>query len=130
MNVLLIDDHQATRREMASLIEKQRDFKVVGEAGSGREGITRALDLHPDIIVMDVVMPGMNGIEATRKISASDSGIRILALSNHTGHYLVDAVLKAGAMGYVRKDQAYEELVKAIRSIAAGDRYVGRGLDE
>lgn len=130
MDILLVDDHTATRQEMISLLKAQGDLDVVGEAAGGEEGIRMAEQLAPDLIVMDVVMPGMNGIEATRAIRAADPTARILALSNHTGHNLVKALLEAGASGYVRKDRAFEELVPAVRAVAAGRQYVGAKVDE
>lgn len=130
MDILLVDDHAATREEMVSLIAEEDDLDVVGQAGDGEEGVRLARELHPDVIVMDVVMPGMNGIAATEAVRASDPDARILALSNHTGSNLVDVVLRAGATGYVRKDRAYEELVPAIRAVASGKQYIGERVNE
>ncbi len=124
MTILLVDDHIPTREAVFSLIVAQPDLTVVGQAATGEEGVRIARQLHPDIIVMDVVMPGMNGIEATRALVAEDPHVRILVLSNHTGRNLVKAVIGAGAAGYVRKDQAFEELVPAIRRVAAGKQYL------
>ena len=125
MEILLVDDHVATREEMVSLIKEQEDLDVVGQAGNGEDGVRLAKELHPDVIVMDVVMPGMNGIDATRAIRASNSAVRVLALSNHTGRNLVQVVVDAGAAGYVRKDRAYEELIPAIRAVGNGKQYFG-----
>ena len=130
MDILVVDDHEATRREVLSLLEGQEDLHVVGQAASGEEGVREASRLRPDLILMDVVMPGMNGIDASRMIRASDPTVIILALSNHTGRNLVKAVLRAGATGYVRKDQAYEELLPAIRAVAGGREYVGSRLSD
>ena len=130
MDILLVDDHAPTRREMISLMDGVEGLDVVGEAGGGAEGVQAADRLRPDLVVMDVVMPGMNGIEATRAILASYPETRVLALSNHTGRNLVQAVLDAGAAGYVRKDRAYEELIPAIRAVAAGRNYIGGRLDD
>lgn len=130
MKVLLVDDHALTREEMVALIETIEGIHVVGQADSGEEGVRQTRELHPDLVVMDIVMPGMNGIEATREILANDPGIRVLALTNHTGRNLVKAVLAAGATGYVRKDQAFEELIPAIHSVAEGTKYIGAGVEE
>ncbi|NCC50474.1 MAG: response regulator transcription factor [Spartobacteria bacterium] len=115
--ILLVDDHDPTREEIYSLIERQQDFHIVGEAGNGVDAVQLAERLHPDLIVMDINMPEKNGFEATREICASDPNARILAFSNHTGEHLIDAILAAGALGFVRKDHAYEELLPAMRKI-------------
>ncbi len=125
MDILLVDDHAATRQEFVGLIEAQDDMQVVGQAPNGEEGVRLAEALHPDIILMDVVMPGMNGITATQAIHVTVPEARVLALSNHTGEYLVSELLHAGVSGYLRKDRAYEELVPAIRTVAGGGQYIG-----
>lgn len=125
MDILLVDDHAATREELASLIETQDDLNVVGQAANGEDGVRLAKELRPDIILMDVVMPGMNGIATTEAVRASLPKVRVLVLSNHTGENLVKVMLLAGATGYVRKDRAYEELVPAIRSVAKDKPYLG-----
>lgn len=130
MDILLVDDHAAMREELASLLEEQDDLVVVGQAANGEEGVRLAKKLCPDLILMDVVMPGMNGIAATQAVKTSLPGIRVLAISNHTGAYLVEILLRAGANGYLRKDRAYEELVPAVRAVAAGKQYVGEGSNE
>lgn len=129
MRVLLVDDHAATREEMRLLIEEQEDLRVVGLVANGKDAIHEVERLRPGLIVMDIVMPGLNGIEATRAIRAAGSNVPILALSNHIGDDLVQAALAAGAGGYVRKDRACEELIPAIRAIAAGKQYLGTRLD-
>jgi len=128
MDILLVDDHTAAREELASIVEAQEEMNVVGQAGHGEDGVRLAAELCPDIVVMDVVMPGMNGLAASREINASSSQARILAVSNHTGENLVEALLEAGVSGYLRKDRAYEELVPAIRTIASGTQYIGEHL--
>jgi DNA-binding NarL/FixJ family response regulator len=130
MNILLVDDHAETREELLSLIAEQKDLAVIGQAGGGKEAVRRAREMRPALIIMDISMPDMNGIEATRAIRASDPDVLILALSNHTGSDLVKATLDAGAAGYVRKDQAYEELIPAIRAAAAGEQYIGTRVNE
>lgn len=130
MDILLVDDHAAMRAEMAALIKAQKDLDVVGNAENGEEGVRMAERLRPDAIVMDIVMPGMNGIAATQAIRANNPTARILVLSNQTGANLVKIALNAGATGYVRKDRAYEELIPAIRAVAQGIQYVGEGVTE
>lgn len=130
MDILLVDDHTATREEMASLLKAQDDLEVIGQAARGEEGVHLAQQLHPDVIVMDMVMPGMNGIAATAAILAHQPQARILVLSNHTGSNLINVVLRAGASGYVRKDCAYEELIPAIRAVATGKQYIGKQVND
>ncbi len=127
-SVILVDDHDANREEMASLIKDESDFKVVGQASSGEEGVKLASEKKPELIVMDVIMPGISGIEAAKQICSMDSGIKILALSNHSGRTMVRAVFQSGASGYVRKDQAYEELLPAMRAVVKGETYMGKQL--
>ena len=124
MKILLIEDHKPTRDEIRALIEQQPDMTVVAEAQSGEEGLEKARVAHPDVVIMDILLPDMNGIEATRKIIAEQSRIRVLALSNHFGSSLVQAVLDAGCLGYVRKSLAFEELIPALRAVASGEQYV------
>ncbi len=127
MKILLVEDHRATRQEVRALIEQQPDMRVVAEAETGEESVGKARDHTPDVIIMDILLPGMNGIEATHKILADIPGIRILALSNHFGESLVQAVMTAGCLGYVRKSRAFEELIPALRSVMDGRLYVSQG---
>jgi len=130
MDILIVDDHAATREEIGDLLEGQDDLHVVGAADGGEEGIRLAAELRPDLIVMDVVMPETNGIAATKAVRDANPAIRIVALSNHTGGNLVKVLLSAGAAGYVRKDRAFEELVPAIRKVAAGEQYIGTHVED
>lgn len=130
MNILLVDDHAATREELVSLLEAEADLAVLGQAADGEEGVRLAEALRPDVILMDVLMPGMNGVAATKAARESVPESRVLALSNHSGEELVKTLLCAGATGYVRKDRAYEELVPAIRAVARGELYIGESVDD
>jgi len=130
MKILLIDDHAETRKEMIALINAEKDLTVVAEAATGEEGVVKTCALKPDLVVMDIILPGINGIEATKNILANNPDVKILALSNYSGHVLVQAILKAGTMGYVSKGKAFEELVPAIRAIAEGKQYLGTGINE
>jgi len=129
MDILVVDDHAATRAEIGELLEGQDDLHVVGSADGGEEGIRLAGELQPDLVVMDVVMPGTNGIAAAKAVREANPAILIVALSNHTGANLVKVLLRAGATGYVRKDRAFEELIPAIRTVAAGKQYVGADVE-
>ncbi len=129
MTILLVEDHTATREAMRALIEEQPDMRVIGEAWSGEDGIAQARALRPDIIVMDILLPGLNGVEATRLLRNEQPEAKILVLSNHFGKSLVQAILQAGGLGYVRKFRAFEELIPALRSVSAGVPYVDKGID-
>lgn len=129
MKILLVDDHAETRKAMAAFINAEKDLSVVAEAGTGEEGVVKNFELQPDLVVMDVLLPGINGIEAARNILANNPHSKILVLSNYSGNTLVQAILKAGVMGYICKGNAFEELVPAIRAIAAGEQYLGREIN-
>ena len=125
---MLVEDHKPTRDEMRALIEQQPQMTVVAEAATGEEAMDKAHEVRPDVVVMDILLPGMNGIEATRRIHDEQPGVKVLALSNHFGDSLVQAVLDAGGLGYVRKGRAFEELIPALRSVASGQQYVSKGV--
>lgn len=130
VRVLLVEDHAATRRQVGLLVDGQADMTVVGDVGSAEEAIDLVGRLTPDVVIMDLMLPGMNGVDATRHILAQRPETRVLALSNHCGTALVRVVLDAGCIGYVRKDAAAEELLPAIRSVAVGTQYVGTLLKD
>jgi two-component system, NarL family, invasion response regulator UvrY len=125
---MLVEDHELTRRQMASLLEREKDLEVVAEASSGEESVGKAAEAKPDVIVMDVLLPGMSGVKACRSLVDAHHNVRLLVLSNYAGKTLVEAVLDAGALGYVRKDRAFEELIPAVRAVAAGQRYFGEKI--
>jgi len=122
--VLLAEDHEMVRDGLRALLEREDDMDVVGEAENGREAVRLARDLSPEIIVMDVSMPDLNGIEATRQVCRRCPGTRVLALSVHADRRFVTEMLRAGAAGYVLKDCAFEELVRGIRAVAQGHMYL------
>ncbi|MCP4657015.1 MAG: response regulator transcription factor [bacterium] len=122
--ILLADDHQIVREGLRSLFAKEEDLEVVAEAENGRKAVRLALDLAPDVVVMDVAMRDLNGIEATRQILAKRPTTKVLALSIHSNKRFVVEVLKAGASGYLLKDCAFEELVHAIRAVIANQSYL------
>ena len=124
MKVLLADDHRIVREGLKSLLATQPDLEVVAEASDGREAVEMARDLSPDVVVMDVAMPQLNGIEATRQLAGDQSGLKIIALSMHSDRRFVSEALKAGASGYVLKDGAFDELISAIRSVVADRVYL------
>jgi DNA-binding NarL/FixJ family response regulator len=128
MRILLADDHRLIRKGLRGLIEKQPDMEVVAEAEDGHAAVRLASEFSPDIVLMDISMPGMDGIEATRQIVAEDPGVKVIALSMHSNRQFVQEMLSAGASGYVLKDCAFEELADAIRAVMAGGRHVSRGV--
>lgn len=128
LNVLLVDDHQIIRDGLRAILEQQPGMCVVGEAADGHEAIALASTTHPDVVVMDVSMRGLNGIDATRRITSEQPGIHVLGLSMNADRRYVLAMLAAGAMGYLLKDSAASELVRAIRTVAAGQSYLSPGV--
>ena len=128
--VLLADDHTIVRRGVRMLIDSQADMEVVGEAGNGREAIEQARLLQPDIVVMDVSMPELNGIEGTRQICDELRNTRVLALSMHKDAVYVREILRAGARGYLLKDSEDEDLLKAIRLVSRGEAFLSPAISD
>jgi DNA-binding NarL/FixJ family response regulator len=119
IRILLVDDHAMVRQDTRELLERQDDLEVIGEAGDGAEAIDLAGQLMPDVILMDVRMPGMSGIEATRRIKVQQPEIAILALSAYDDAQYLAAAREAGAAGYLLKNARGSELVAAIRAVHA-----------
>ena len=124
IRVLIADDHTIFREGLRGLLERERDLSVVGEAGNGIEAVKLARDLQPDVVVMDISMPEMNGIDATRAICAENAAIRVLALSMESDRRFIVEVLESGAIGYVLKDAFFKDLATAIRIVATGERFL------
>ena len=122
--VLLADDHKIMRDGPRSLIEREPDMEVVGEAEDGRTTVQLVRELSPDVVIMDITMPNMNGLEATRQILAEAPDVKVIALSMHSDRRFVVGMLRAGGSGYLPKDCAFEELVRAIRTVAANQAYL------
>ncbi|MGW1588716.1 response regulator [Streptomyces sp. NPDC002386] len=120
IRVLLVDDHQVVRRGLRTFLEVQDDIEVVGEAADGAEGVARAEELRPDVVLMDVKMPGMDGIAALRRLRELDNPVRVLIVTSFTERRTVVPALRAGAAGYVYKDVDPDALAGAIRSVHAG----------
>ena len=134
IRILLADDHTVMRRGLRLLLEQQSDFQVVGEADDGRQAVDLAASLHPAVAVLDIGMPLLNGIEATRQIIAGDPAIAVVVLSMHSDETYVLRALKAGAKGYLLKNSAEADLIQAVRAVAEGKSFfspaIGRMLLE
>lgn len=124
IRILLADDHVVLRAGLRALLDAEEDMVVVGEAGTGEEAIDAVERLNPDVVVMDLSMPGMGGLEATRRIAALGKDTRVLVLTMHAEEEYLLAVLEAGGMGYVKKTSADEDLTNAIRTVARGEVFL------
>jgi len=124
IRILLADDHAVVRHGFRMILEAQPDMEIAGEAGNGREAVSLAEALKPDIVVMDVAMPELNGIEATRRLAAALPHTRVVALSMHKDSVYVREILRAGARGYLLKDSPPADLLSAVRSVASGQSYL------
>jgi len=130
LRILLAEDHQTVREGIKLLVDSQPDMEVVGEADNGETALKLAAELEPDLIVMDISMPTMNGLKATKRLRGASSKIKILTLTRHTDDGYLQQLLGAGSNGYVLKQSAPTELVNAIRSVAAGNAYLDPALTQ
>jgi two-component system, NarL family, response regulator LiaR len=121
IRIIIVDDHALVRQALKIFLEKQPDFKVIAEASNGEEAVQYALNLEPDVVIMDISMPILNGLEATRLIKEKQPNIGVLALTVHTSSEYVLGILEAGAAGYLTKSVFGEDVVQAVRSVAAGE---------
>jgi DNA-binding NarL/FixJ family response regulator len=124
IKIILADDHKLMREGLKSLLNQQADISVVAQADNGRETVQLAERMEPDVVVMDVSMPDLNGIDATRQIISRVPRTRVIGLSMHSDRQFVVEMLRAGAAGYMVKDSAFEELASAIRTVARGQTYL------
>ena len=124
LNVLLVDDHSVVRMGFKMLIDSEKDMQVIAEAETGEEGIIKFQEIKPDVIVMDITMPGIGGLEAIERIIAKDKNAKVLVLSAHEDSVHPKRVLSAGAIGYLTKRSAAEELINAIRTVGSGKKYI------
>ncbi len=124
LRILIAEDHEIVRNGLKLTIESQPDMEVVGEAGNGREAIRLAEELTPDIILMDVSMPLLNGLTASAKLSRIMPEVKILTLTRHTDDAYLQEMLQAGVCGYILKQSAPDELIRAVRAVAKGDKYL------
>ncbi|MBN2542557.1 response regulator transcription factor [bacterium] len=135
IKIVIADDHEIMREGLRNLLEEQYNMEVVGEAENGRRAVELVEELNPDVVVMDISMPDLNGIEATRQVIKVCPGVKVVALSMHSQKRFVKEMLQAGASGYVLKNDAFTELIKAINSVNIGDKYLstritGEVIDE
>jgi DNA-binding NarL/FixJ family response regulator len=124
IRVLLADDHRLLREGLRAMIQSQPDMQLVGEAEEGRKAVQMAEEVAPDVVVMDISMPGLNGIDATRQIRHHNPAVKVVALSAHSDHRMTSGMLTAGASGYLLKHMAFEELAAAIRAVANNEVYL------
>src|SRR6202142_2739440 len=124
IRILLADDHAMVRQGFKMILSAQPDMEIVGEAGNGREAVELAEKLQPDLVIMDVTMPELNGIEATRRLVSIAPRARVLALSMHKDSVYVREILRAGARGYLLKDSGAVDLLTAVRTVASGEGFL------
>ncbi len=130
IRILLADDHSLVRHGFRMILSAQPDMEIAGEAGNGKEAVELAQKLKPDVVVMDVAMPELNGIEATRRLIELSPRTRVLALSMHKDAVYVREILRAGARGYLLKDSADADLIAAVRAVAKGEGYLSPGVSD
>lgn len=128
LRILLAEDHKTVREGIKLLVNAQSDMEVIGEAGDGEAAVKLAAELDPDIIVMDISMPELNGLRATRRIRANGSNVKILMLTRHTDDGYLQQLIEAGANGYVLKQSAPNELINAVRAVGSGNSYLDPAL--
>jgi DNA-binding NarL/FixJ family response regulator len=128
IKILIADDHRIMRSGIRSMLDKESDMEVVGEAENGRMTVRLAQELAPDVVIMDIAMPDLNGIDASRQILSEDPDIKVVALSMHSNEQFVSGMLNAGASGYLLKDCDFGELILAIRSVVADRSYLSPGV--
>ncbi len=130
ITIVLADDHQVVRKGIRALLEMEPDFQIVGETGDGLEAVQLTIRLRPDVLVLDLMMPGLNGIDVTRQVTRQVPQTRVVLLSMYAGEDYVLEALRNGASGYVLKDASISELIQAIRDAVAGRRYLSPPLAE
>jgi len=128
IRILLADDHEVVRAGYRRLLENTSNLEVIDEVACGEDAYSRYCDLHPDVVVMDLTMPGMGGLEASRRILAHDNSAKILVFSVHENEVMLKRALDMGVLGYISKRSASRVMVEAVRKVAAGEMYVGQEM--
>jgi DNA-binding NarL/FixJ family response regulator len=130
IKVFLADDHAVVRDGLRLILEAQEDITVIGEAADGRKAVDEVLKLKPAVVIMDIAMPNLNGIEATQRIFKTLPGVKVIILSMHSSSVYVSRALTAGAVGYLLKESAGKEVVKAVKTVYLGHRYLCQKISE
>jgi len=130
MNILIADDHQIVRDGLKNILHSEIDLHVIAEASNGREAIKLASQLRPDLVIIDIAMPELNGIEATKQIIREMPDVKIIALSMHSDKIFIQGMFKAGASGYLLKNCAQQELIEAIRTVEINRKYISRDISD
>lgn len=128
IKIILADDHKIVRDGLRTLLERESDMEVIAEAEDGRAVVNLAKQLSPDLVIMDIIMPGLNGIDATRDIIRKDPHIKVIGLSMHSDKRFVSGMFQAGASGYLLKDCAFDELATAVRTVVSNHTYLSPGI--
>jgi len=130
IRIILADDHAIVRHGLSKLLREKEDLEVIAEASDGREAVELVREMSPEVVIMDVAMPELNGMEATRKIVRDFANVKVIALSMHSGRKFVIEMLQAGASGYLLKDCAFDELVDAIRVVTTNKTYLSPSITD
>lgn len=130
IKIILADDHEILRHGLSKSLEQESDIKVIGQASDGHSAVDLVRELQPDVIIMDIGMPDLNGVEATRKITKNHPKVKVIGLSMHSSDKYVREMFKAGASGYLLKNCPFEELTEAIRTVAGGKTYISPAIGD
>jgi DNA-binding NarL/FixJ family response regulator len=130
INIILVDDHKLLRAGLKNIIEQRSNMHIIGEASDGREAIKICSKLLPDVLVIDVAMPGLNGIEAAKQIQKNNPNIKIIGLSMHSSKQFIQGMFKAGAFGYLLKDGDADELIIAITTVMENKKYLSKDINQ
>ncbi|HVZ45623.1 MAG TPA: response regulator transcription factor [Ramlibacter sp.] len=130
ISIVIVDDHAILREGLGQVLAQQPDLEVVGSSGDGRQSLKLVAQLRPDVVILDISMPGLNGIEVARQLQESGAACAVVILSMHASPEYVFQAIEAGARGYLQKESAASDIVEAVRAVRAGRRYLGPGIAE